>query len=187
MPAFIINGFSIFLMFPKNQIDNQYYKALCLLVCVCVCIQHIIMNDSNCFDKVTDVGSWWNFQRCFLRMIPIIWYQLHVHQEPKWPPWLQEETWRTGGVLTGFLMLDLDETFTEASERLFLMSTQTPGSSGTSVSSLTPGRDLEDRRSLDRVPDLGCWWIFHRSFWSMIHIIWHHLLLHQELPCPTWF
>ena len=34
-------------------------------------------------------------------------------------------------------MLDLDETFTEASERLFLMSTQTPGSSGTSVSSMT--------------------------------------------------
>ena len=53
-------------------------------------------------------------------------------------------------------MSDLDETFTEASERLFLMLTQTPGSSGTSVFSMTPGRDLEDRRSLDRVPDLGC-------------------------------
>ena len=29
---------------------------------------------------------------------------------------LQEETWRTGGVLIGFVILDLDETYTEASE-----------------------------------------------------------------------
>ena len=29
MPAFIINGYSKFLMFPKNQIDNTtYYKDL---------------------------------------------------------------------------------------------------------------------------------------------------------------
>ena len=32
------------------------------------------------------------------------------------PPRLQGETWRTGGVLTGFVMFDLDETYTEASE-----------------------------------------------------------------------
>ena len=85
-------------------------------VCVCVCVRHIIMIDSNCFDKVPNVGSWWNFQRCFWRMIPIIWYHFQVHQELPCPPTLQEETWRTGGILTRFLMLDLDETFTEASE-----------------------------------------------------------------------
>ena len=34
-----------------------------------------------------------------------------VLQEPPHPPRLRGETWRTGGVLTVFLMLDLDETF----------------------------------------------------------------------------
>ena len=32
------------------------------------------------------------------------------------PPRLQEETWRTGRVLTWFLMSDLNETFIEASD-----------------------------------------------------------------------
>ena len=41
---------------------------------------------------------------------------LQVRQEPPCPPKLQEETWRTGGILTGFLMLNLDENLTEASE-----------------------------------------------------------------------
>ena len=48
-------------------------------------------------------------------IIPIIWHHLQVHQEPSHPPRLQGETWRTGGVLTGFLMSNLDETFREAS------------------------------------------------------------------------
>ena len=38
-----------------------------------------------------------------------------VHQEPPHPPRHQEETWMTGGVLTGFLMSNLHETFREAS------------------------------------------------------------------------
>ena len=33
--------------------------------------------------------------------------------------------------------------------------TPPPGSSGTSMSSKTPGRDLEDMGILDRVPDVG--------------------------------
>ena len=33
--------------------------------------------------------------------------------------------------------------------------TPLPGSSGASISSKTPGRDLEDGWSLDRVPDVG--------------------------------
>ena len=49
-------------------------------------------------------------------IIPIIWHHLQVHQEPSHPPRLQGETLRTGGLLTWFLILDLDETFTEASE-----------------------------------------------------------------------
>ena len=50
--------------------------------------------------------------------------------------------------------------------------TPPPGSSGTSTSSKTPGRDLQDRWSLDRVSDVGSWRNFHRSFWRMIPIIW---------------
>ena len=60
----------------------------------------------------------------------------------------------------------------------------TPGSSGISNSSKTPGRDLEDRWSLVRVSDVRSWWYFHRSFWSIIPIIWHHLQVHQEPPRP---
>ena len=104
-------------------------------------------------------------------IIPIIWHHLQVHQEPPHPPRLQEETWRTGGVLIGFVMLDLDETFTEASEWWSL---------SYDTSSKTPGRDLKDRWSLDKVSDVGYWWNFHRNFWRIIHIIWHQLLVHQE-------
>ena len=50
-----------------------------------------------------------------------------------------------------------------------------PGSSGTSTSLKTPGRDLEDRWSLDRVCDVESWWNFLSSFWMMIPIIWHIL------------
>ena len=78
--------------------------------------QMVNHEDRWSLDRVSDVRSWWNFHRSFWSMIPIIWHHLQVHQEPPHPPRLQEETWRTGGVLTGFLMLDLDETFTEASE-----------------------------------------------------------------------
>ena len=87
--------------------------------------------------------------------------------------------------------------------------TKPPGSSGTSTSSKTPGGDLEDRWSLDRVSafskffrnllilkdsrerlwgqveswrvsDVGYWWNFHRNFLRIIPIIWHQLLVHQE-------
>ena len=62
--------------------------------------------------------------------------------------------------------------------------TPSPGPSGMSVSSKTPGRDLEDRWRLDMVPDVRSWWNFHRHFWWMFPPIWHHLHVHQEFPCP---
>ena len=65
---------------------------------------------------VPDVKSWWNFHRHFWWMFPPIWHHPQVHQECPYPPRLQEETWRTGGVLTWFCMSDLDETFTETSD-----------------------------------------------------------------------
>ena len=46
----------------------------------------------------------------------IICHQHQLHLEPPCPPKLLEKTWRKCGVLTGFLMLDLDRTFTEVSK-----------------------------------------------------------------------
>ena len=66
-------------------------------------------------DRVFDVIFRWDFQWSCQWMLPLIWHHLKVYQELSCPPGLQEETWRTGGVLTGFLMSYLDETFKEAS------------------------------------------------------------------------
>ena len=74
------------------------------------------LEDRWSLDRVSDVRSWWNFHRSFWSIIPIIWHHLQVHQESPHPPRLQEETWRTSGVLAGFLILILDENLTEASE-----------------------------------------------------------------------
>ena len=90
------------------------------------------------------------FQK-FLKDAPLHLHQLQVHQEQLYPPRQQEE--RTGGVLTWFLMSDLDETFTETSDGGSFHLTPSPGPSGMSMSSKTPGKDLEDRWSLDMVPD----------------------------------
>ena len=119
------------------------------------------LDDRWSLDKVSDVRSWWNFHRSFWSIIPIIWHHLQVHEDSPYPPRLQEETWRTGGALTGFLLF--------------------PSFSGTSTSSKTPGRDLEDRWSLDKVSDVRSWWNFHKSFWSMIPIIRHHLQFHHHI------
>ena len=62
-------------------------------------------------DWVPDDGSWWNFQGSYSWVLPIFSHHLQVHQEHTCPPRLQEGTWRTGGVLTGFLMIDLYETW----------------------------------------------------------------------------
>ena len=51
-----------------------------------------------------------------------VWYNLQVYQECPWPPRLQEENWRTGGVLTWFLMSDHYETFTDSSDGCSLLS-----------------------------------------------------------------
>ena len=66
-----------------------------------------------------------------------------------------EDTWRIGGVLTNFLMLDLDETHRKASQGYFeyLNTISTPIKN--SPSSKTPGRDLEDWWSLDKLPNVG--------------------------------
>ena len=52
------------------------------------------------------------------------------------------------------------------------------------MSSKTPGGELDDRWSLDLVPDVQSWWKFHWSFQRMPLPIWHHLQVNQEPPCP---
>ena len=69
------------------------------------------LEDSWSFDMVPDVRSWWNFHRQLWWMFPPIWHHFLFHQKCPCPP----ETWRTGGVLTWFLMSFLDETFTDTS------------------------------------------------------------------------
>ena len=62
--------------------------------------------------------------------------------------------------------------------------TPSPAPSRTSMSSKTPGRDLEDRCSLGKVPDVGSWWNFQYSFPGILCVPWHYLQLHQEHPHP---
>ena len=69
------------------------------------------LEDRWSLDKIPDVGSWWNFQWCFLGILWTSWHLLQLHQDHPSPPRLQEETWRIGGVLTRFLILDVDETY----------------------------------------------------------------------------
>ena len=68
------------------------------------------------FDKVPDTRSWWNFQEIYPGTFFVPWHHLQLNQEHACPAKLQEETWMIGGVLTNFLMLDLDETFCKASQ-----------------------------------------------------------------------
>ena len=60
-----------------------------------------------------------------------------------------------GVVLTSFLTLKLDETFSKVSLDIFGTLTPSLASSRTSLSSKTPVRDLEDRWSLDNFPFVG--------------------------------
>ena len=63
--------------------------------------------------RIPYVGFWLKFYKSFIRMHPFTWPQLQVNQEPSCFPRLKVEPWRIGGVLTGFLMFDLDENFTK--------------------------------------------------------------------------
>ena len=167
---------------------------------------------------VPEVVSWSNIQRSFLKKLPPIWHHFQVHLISPCPLILQEETWRTGGVLAEFLICYLNENFKEASKWCFLLSdpisrfiwnlhvlqdsmkrlrgkveswlaswclifmkisqklpknatsylTPSPGSSGTSMSSKAPGRDLEEMWSLDWLPDVHSYRKFHISFQRML-------------------
>ena len=74
------------------------------------------LEDMWSLDMVPDVRHWWNCHKHFWWMFPPIWHHLQFHQEFQYPPRLQEETWRTCGVLTWLLISDLDETFKDTSD-----------------------------------------------------------------------
>ena len=80
------------------------------------------LNSRHCLDRVPDVSFWWNLHKSFWKILWPIWHHIPVHQECPCPPRLQEETWMTGGVLTLFLMSDLDKTFIEGSDVCYLQS-----------------------------------------------------------------
>ena len=65
-----------------------------------------------------------------------------------------------------------------------MLLTPSPGLSGIFISSMTPRRDLEDKWSLDLVPNVQSWWKFCWSFHRMPLPTWHHLQVYQEPSCP---
>ena len=81
------------------------------------------------------------------------WHHPHLHQEHPCPPRLQEETWRIVGVLTSFLMLDLDESFSKASLGYFYTLIPFPAQTRTSLPPKTPGGDLDDMWILEKLLD----------------------------------
>ena len=67
-------------------------------------------------------GCWYQI---LIKLSLTLWMDVPSHLTPSPDPCplgLQEETWRTNGVLTWFLMPDLDETFTDTSDKCFLPS-----------------------------------------------------------------
>ena len=62
--------------------------------------------------------------------------------------------------------------------------TPSPSVSGTSLSSKTPGRNLEDRRSLDRLFVNQSSSKLQETFLGMYQPFQHHLKVSQEHPCP---
>ena len=119
-------------------------------------------------------------------MHPSAWHHLQVHQESPTPQDSrkklrgQGESWQ--GSSWSILMKKSQKLPKNAPSDL----TPSPISSGTSMSSITPGRDLENRWSLDWVHDVQILWKFYESLQRMLLPIWHHLQVHQEPPCPSW-
>ena len=52
--------------------------------------------------------------------------------------------------------------------------TPSPAPSGPSRSSKTPGKDFDDRCSLDKLPDVGSRWNFQWSYPGIFRVLWHH-------------
>ena len=61
------------------------------------------LEDRRSLDRLFVNQSTSNLQETFLGMVQPFWHHLQMSQEHPCPPRLQEESWRTGGVLTGFL------------------------------------------------------------------------------------
>ena len=61
------------------------------------------LEDRRSLDRLFLNQSLSNLQEIFLGIFQPFQHHLQVSQEHPWPPRLQEETWRTGRVLTGFL------------------------------------------------------------------------------------
>ena len=104
------------------------------------------------------------FTANFRGLIHVIWHHLQLNQEPPCPPRLQEGTWRTGRVLTGFLILDLDKIFVATSEGWYM-------SYDTISRNLHVLETQEETWSKVESWDVGSLWNFHRCFERIISFI----------------
>ena len=190
------------------------------------------LEDKRSLDRLFLNQSSSNLQETFLGMLQPFWHHLQVSQEHPCPPRLQEETWRTGGVLTGFFSTNRCQTCRKLSLRCYnpsntiskclrnilvlqdsrrrlggqeeswqafsqpivvklagnfpcdvtTLPTPSPSVSGTSLSSKTPGGDLEDRRSLDKLYVNQSSSKLQETFLGMYQPFQHHLQVSQEHP-----
>ena len=113
-----------------------------------------------------DGQYWWKIHRSFQRMLPPIWQHLQI--------------------LTGFLMSNLDENFTEVSKEFSLLS----DTISRFIRNLHVLQDSGKRLRGQVKSWLGSWcpnlMKIYENFQRMLHPIWHHLQIHQEPPCPSW-
>ena len=114
-------GIAFWVLFDPKKVDFEAPRVQNKIQILHILGWNEPLSFSN-IDIINFVWSWWNFQRHFWWVFTPIWHHLQVHQECPCPPRLQEETWRTGGVLTRFLMLDLDETLTDSSDGYSVLS-----------------------------------------------------------------
>ena len=92
-----------------------------------------------------------------MKLSQTLWMDVPSHLTPSpdpCPPGLQEDTRRTGGVLTWFLMSDLDKTFTDTSNGCSLPSDTISRSIRNVHVVLDFMKRLGDRWNLDMVPDV---------------------------------
>ena len=101
--------------------------------------------------------SWWNFNQTFQGPLWLFWNHKKGCQEPPHPPRLQEDTWRMGESWQSFNAPILMKLSPNILGTFMVLLTPQRGVSGTSPSSMTPGRKLEDGQSLDTLLVCQSW------------------------------
>ena len=123
-------------------------------------------------------GSWWNFQESIFIMLFNIWHHQKSCQECPSSSRLQEETWRTGWVLMGFLLLHPDKIFRKAS-LLYSLTSDTIIKVVRNVHVLP---DSKKRLGLQDESWWGfCWWILMKFSGKHLYYTLYHLTPSKKL------